>query len=628
MGIRVLVLIACCASALPASSDEPLWEWVTPTPQGHDLFAAAAGNGVTIAVGRSGTVIAGSDGNEWRTIRSGSEYSLLDAVWGNGLFVAVGGEVGFEFSPGLGVILTSADGVSWIERHRENHLSLESVAWTGSRFVAVGVGDRVLLSDDGIAWSEEPLGEVEYIYDVAWNGSSLVAVGRDEWWGGQPSHFVSEDGRNWQEFAFDVDAYGEASIAALGERFVVVGGEYDALVSDDGLTWTEAPYGILSDLEFIAAGTDRFVAVGNHSVATSFDGYSWAIEDRPFVSRTNGIDLVGDHFLSCGEDGFMMSSPDGQVWTQLSTRSFDLTGNWEINELATDGSTIVGVGEGAIIITGEHGTQWTRRGSSATSELNAVIWDGSAFWAVGRSRIIRSLDGVHWAEVYFDPDSDLRDIAQNGSLLVAVGRRSGRDVVLTSSDGHSWTARLFDLEGTLLTVGWTGSRWVAAGDGNGYLASSDGVSWQEHVHLLDVTLSDMAWDGHRLVAVGSRLEHGGAVYSTTDGLQWVESSLPEAPQSELRDVTWTGTHFVAVARAADPSMFVSEDGFSWSVESTETGLWPVSVGGDARRLYATGRGLQIIRRTEPLAGREPPRRPGRRVAPVGDAKRAVTPIQR
>lgn len=628
MRSRVLVLIACCAASVPVAAQEGLWEWVTPLPQGHDLFAAAAGNGVTIAVGRGGTVIASSDGNEWRNIRAGFEYSLLDVVWGNGLFVAVGGEVGFEFSPGLGLILTSADGVSWTERHRENHVSLESVVWTGSRFVAVGVGDRVFLSDDGIAWSEQSLGEVEYIYDVAWNGSLLVAVGRDEWWGGQPSYFVSEDGRNWQEFAFDDDAYGEASIAALGERFVVVGGEYEALVSDDGLTWTEAPFGTLSDLEFIAAGTDRFLAVGNFSVGTSFDGYSWAIEDRPFVSRTNGIDWVGDHFLSYGGDGLMMSSPDGQVWTQLSARSFDLAGNWEINELATNGSTIVGVGEGAIIITGEHGTQWTRRGSSAISELNAVIWGGSAFWAVGGSRIIRSLDGVHWAEVYFDPDSDLRDIVRNGSLLVAVGRRSGRDIVLTSTGGQNWAAQLFDLQGTLLTVGWTGSRWVAVGDGSGYLTSPDGVTWQEHVHLADVTMSDMAWNGLRLVAVGSRLEHGGAIYSTIDGVQWVESLVPEAPDSGFRDVTWTGTHFVAVARTADPSIFVSEDGFEWSVESTGTGVWPVSVVGGATSLCATGRGLQIIRRTEPLAGREPPRRPGRRVAPVGATNRVIAPAPR
>ena len=85
-----------CVHVLPASAEGDLWEWVTPTPQGHDLFAAASGNGVTVAVGRQGTVITGSDGVGWQTSHSESEYRLIDVVWGDGVFVAVGGKVGWE----------------------------------------------------------------------------------------------------------------------------------------------------------------------------------------------------------------------------------------------------------------------------------------------------------------------------------------------------------------------------------------------------------------------------------------------------------------------------------------------------------------------------------------------------
>ncbi len=95
---RVVVFGVWCFFAFSALADDGKWEWVTPSPQGHDLFAAAVGDGVSVGVGQRGAVITSTDGVEWLTSHTDSEYALLDVVWGNGVFVAVGGEVGFEFS--------------------------------------------------------------------------------------------------------------------------------------------------------------------------------------------------------------------------------------------------------------------------------------------------------------------------------------------------------------------------------------------------------------------------------------------------------------------------------------------------------------------------------------------------
>jgi hypothetical protein len=110
------------------------------------------------------------------------------------------------------------------------------------------------------------------------------------------------------------------------------------------------------------------------------------------------------------------------------------------------------------------------------------------------------------------------------------------------------------------------------------------------------------------------------VLTTEDGISWTEAALPEIPTSGFDDVVWTGTHFVAVSRSTGDFVFSSEDGLSWTVETTGTGVWPVSVVGGDRSLFATGRGLTIIRRTQPLGGVEAPRRPTGRVVPDGDAK--------
>ncbi len=631
MSRRLIGLLALCLVAQLGGAEDTPWEWVTPLPQGHDLFAAASGNGVTVAVGRGGTVIASADGGEWRTSHTADGYSLMDVVWANGLFVAVGGEVGFEFSPGLGVILTSENGIDWVERHRENSLSLEAVVWTGSRFVAVGIGYGALFSSDGLLWSKSDFDDSEYIWDLAWNGSLLVAIGRDGYFGGELTFFASQDGEMWQQTAME-RVYEPHSIAALAGRFVAIGSEGDALVSDDGLTWTVAPHDSPRQLRVIVDGGDRFLATGNDVVASSIDGYVWTIEDVPMDSRVNGLAWLGDSYLAVGNDGFMMSSPDGSEWTQLSTRAFGISGHWEINELATDGATIVGVGEGGLIVTGRHGTEWARRFSPADSELNAVIWTGSAFWAVGGARVMRSTDGVHWAEQYFDPEVNLSDVVWNGSLLVAVGWNASHSeaqrLILTSSDGHTWTSHWFDIEDVFFTVGWTGSGFVAIGRGAHYLISSDGTTWEQHVIAEGVTLRDSAWNGNRLVAVGGRSESGGVVFSTTDGVEWLESVLPEPAPSGFDDVTWTGTHFVAVSRSSGDVVFTSTDGLLWSAETTGTGVWPVSVVGDERSLTVTGRGLQIIRRTKPLADPDPPRRPARRVAPAGDHAQVIPAIQR
>ena len=631
---RVLAQFVCCLVALPLSAADDLWQWVTPRPQGHSLSGAAIGNGVRVAVGKRGTVITSTDGIEWRTSQTGADYWLRDVVWANGLFVAVGGESGEELSPGLGVVLTSSDGVSWFEQYRAQGLTLAAVAWTGSRFVAVGNGRGVLVSADGISWSRLIFesGELhsEFIWDLAWNGSQLVAIGRNGYFGGTPSYFTSENGEAWQQFTFERE-YAPHTIAASGGRFVTIGSQYDALVSDDGQTWIEAPYVASRNLTEIVGGGDRFLATGNGVVGTSLDGYIWAIEEQPTESLVYGLAWLGTGYLAVGEDGFLMSSPEGSEWTQLSTKSFDPWDLSEIDELATNGSTIVGVGEGGLIITCQNRTEWERRSSPARSWLTAVIWTGSAFWAAGGREVLKSVDGVHWAQIHNDPDIRLFDFVWNGSLFVAVGRHStrvddewfNRRVVLTSPNGYDWSYQYFYDEGILFTVGWTGSSFVAAGSGTVYLTSGDGVDWQRHPQSEDLELTDMASNGDRLVAVGRRSRVGGIIRSTEDGIHWVESDLPEDDASSFVDVTWTGTHFVAVSRSIGDPIFMSTDGISWLSEITGTGVSPLSVVGDDRSLFVVGSGLQIIRRTKRLAGPETPRRSGRRVVPVGDKVRVA-----
>ena len=626
---RLVVLCVCCLLAPQVSAEDPLWEWVTPLPQGHSLTAAAIGNGVTVAVGGGGTIITSTDRVEWLTRQTGADYRLLDVVWGNGLFVAVGRRYGWEGVDSLGVVLTSEDGVDWVERYRKDGHTLEAVVWTGLRFVAVGIGGTVLLSSDGLSWSEwETDGWA--MRDLAWNGSMLVAIGSDNVLFGRHAYFTSDNGEEWQVRNFECEYCSPESIAAIDGRFVVVGPWRKALVSDDGVTWNEAPYDASQSFGKIVSGGDRLLATGYGMVGTSLDGFAWSIEDQPTESRVYGLAWFGDGYLAVGEDGFMMTSPEGSDWTQLSEKSFDHSGTWEIDELAMGGSTIVGVGAG--IIRNRRGGEWVWRQSPGDVGPRSVIWTGSAFWAAGENGVIRSLDGVFWSMALVDHELRLYDIVWNGSVFVVVGWNpsigDGRKLILTSPDGFHWLYQWFDREDHFFSVGWTGSRFVVAGSGSNYLTSTDGVDWQQHPQPEDLELTDMVWNGDRLVAVGGRRQAGGVIRSTEDGIHWLESALPEDDVSSFDDVTWTGTHFVTVSRSSGDVIFTSTDGISWSSETTGTGVWPVSVVGDDRSLFVTGRGLQIIRRTKPLADPPSPRRTDRRVAPVGDKARVAPAFQK
>jgi len=456
----IAFLCACCLLALPTSAEDPLWEWVTPWPQGHTLRAVVAGDGVVVAVGVNGSIIASTDRIHWRVVNNTPDYDLYDVIWANHQFVAIGW-MGDGFSTEFGVIVTSADGFHWVERHRIDDNGVGGVAWDGERFVAAA-DSTMLVSSDGDAWVEQALPEeITSLWDLVWDGTRFVAVGESS--EETLSGFISEDALSWQSQPFDCECYQSgipdiwaglyceyypATIALGNDRYVAVGGGWEghatALVSVDGLSWDEQTWEGIGRLSDVVFSGDGFLAVGEDGLmASSVDGHVWSFQDPPTDFDVSGVTELDGGFLAVGEDGFMMSSPDGSVWTQLGAKSFDLPSSWEINELVTDGSTVVGVGEGSLIITGKHGTEWVRRSPPVSwGELNSVIWAGSAFWAVGSPGVLRSSDGVLWSwpEMIGDFDITLFDIVWNGSLYVAVGWDQvpigNRKSVITSRDGH------------------------------------------------------------------------------------------------------------------------------------------------------------------------------------------------
>jgi hypothetical protein len=599
------------------------WEWTNPKPQGNHLFAAVADNGVRVAVGKNGTIVATIDNVRWKVASGDAEYDLFDVIWANGLFVAVGGEYGFEFSADFGVVLTSSDGFNWVERHRTKNFMAMAVVWDGTRFVALGNGSRVLVSSDGINWSDETveLGDWK-ITDVVWDGSRYLAVGNPHLGVGSVfgSVFESEDAVFWQELSLECECRFKA-IAWGYNTYVIVG--YDSgghsaaiLVSTDAGIWDQVQVAEGGTLYDVIYGADGFTAVGDYGVvARSVDGHAWSFLETDTHGSLYGVADDGGGFLAVGNEGLTILSPDGSVWDVASSDSLDVNGSIEISEMAAGGNVVVGVGENSLIIRSVGGALWATNPSWGMGYYYSVNWIDSEFWAVALYGIAKSADGLDWELMLFDPQVRLRDIAWNGETYVAVGwiatpdsPEGGVSLVTTSTDGYDWTHQPIDAGGSINAVRWTGSRFVAVGDDGVHLTSPDGYAWTQHPRDETVYMFDMEWNGQTLVAVGSVLWH------SDDGILWQESLPADLKVGGLRDVAWTGSQFVAVGYSIGDRIFTSADGADWSIETVGIGIHPSAVCGDKYSLHLAARGGKIIRK---VLRRKPqqPRRPTRRVSP-------------
>ena len=362
--------------------------------------------------------------------------------------------------------------------------------------MAVGSQGTILHSSDGDSWTVAS-STADWLRGVTWNGERFVAVG---------SHIVhSTDGEQWSAATDPATSISLQNVAWGAGRFVAVSG---VLVhSSDGDTWTEASdspaTAPLPTLTAVAWGGSLFVTGG--ATLLSNDGLEWT-EGREH-SQTHDIIWIGTHFVSVGYA--IETSSNGNDWRYQGSTPFTLEGVAYSGKDSFDGGRFVAVGYeylgdrisvGAIVYGSDAGNLMRVSFSAPLEQLNAVVWNGKRFVAVGdQGTIVHSVDGIAWSAAATGTSNDLRGIAWNGTRFVAVGNDG---TAAYSSDGETWT--LVDAaEGDLTEIVWAGTRFVAVGEDGAIVYSSDGVSWSAATSGTLNHLWDIAWNGTRLVAVGS-----------------------------------------------------------------------------------------------------------------------------
>ncbi len=430
---------------------------------------------------------------------------------------------------------------------------------------------------------------------------------------------------------FTVDEY-DRLLEAIAAGMSGAAVDYDALLADliDGTPALPAAPGAV-DISSLSATSG---AVDDEITLTG-SGFG----DDPFHLEVRFADNVAAIIVSVTDTDLVVKVPDGAVDGTISVRNIitdtsDTSASFTIgdgggtpatwtgraapsgfmqNGVAYGSSKFVSVGYNRTILTSTDGISWTARTAPDSNfyQGNSVTWDGNQFVLVGDSSnlatyvpvIATSPDGVTWTRRSWTNgggETQLVDVAGTASRLTAVGMNGA---IITSTDaGASWSSEAAP-GGTITSLAGiadNGSLRIAVGrnsSSQGVLIANSGSGWaQTGTPASNWVPRDVIWTGSLWVVVGADSVIGGAnavVMYSSDGSAWTRVDLPTDATPAgyaLRDITWTGSQFVAVGDNGMSSRVVvtSPDAATW----TQAFLGSV-MGNGALESVASGGGIVV-----------------------------------
>jgi hypothetical protein len=267
------------------------------------------------------------------------------------------------------------------------------------------------------------------------------------------------------------------------------------------------------------------------------NGWTRRLSDLPF----GFWDVVWDGtvFVAVGDDGAILTSPDGVDWVRKESGVEDT-----LMRVAAFGPDIVAVGYDIVMLSTDHGDSWTVTDRPELAALEAVALNSSQYVVGGMdfarttSTIRLSEDrGETWEIVEEGPIGDfpVSDLAYGDGLFVATSWQwsSNGGRVKVSADGREWNEFLVsegDEANSYGLVVHDGSQFAVAGY-SGVSTSIDGFNWTpKQTPLLNFDFLSAASDGSKLILAGAfgssfwgyylQSHWPAGIASTDGGLTW------------------------------------------------------------------------------------------------------------
>jgi hypothetical protein len=260
------------------------------------------------------------------------------------------------------------------------------------------------------------------------------------------------------------------------------------LTSSDGIFWRFRSSWTANNLNAVAQGTDKFVAVGiNSAIRYSNTGSGWFSafsdwNDRHLYGITYGIEA--GLFVAVGVWSYQLNtitikvplvffSPDGLDWGATGTGK----SGHALRGVTFGKGIFVAVGDDGVVYTSANGVEWIQRNSGTSVDLLGVVYGQGIFAAVGapdpgngNQAVIRtSSDGINWIPAASGTVYTLRGAAFGMGHFVAVGDHG---TILVSEDGQHWTPHASGTSFNLRAVAYGTKDFVAVGE-NGVILHSD-----------------------------------------------------------------------------------------------------------------------------------------------------------
>jgi hypothetical protein len=238
-------------------------------------------------------------------------------------------------------------------------------------------------------------------------------------------------------------------------------------------------------------------------------------------------------FVAVGENGAVVTSPDGITWTRRTSPT-----TYYLRGVAFNDDTVVAVGGMGTILVAHDASSWSVVESGTERSLYGVTSGAGIFVAVGEAgAIVRSIDGDTWSAVSPVTPRYLRGVVCGNDCFAAVGEAG---TILVSTDGATWEPRSSGTDANLFGIAYSGSRFVAVGADGVLVVSDDCTNWApvpfdgSHYNLRNVSCG-----AGICLAVG---EHE-TILASSDGLTWVRRH-------------WSNTDFTYLAATFGADTFV------------------------------------------------------------------------
>jgi hypothetical protein len=596
------------------------------SPSGGPSFSAVAyGNGMYVAVTVArGTrtsfqrVYSSPDGITWTARTAATDNDWYDLVFGNGIFVAVGGA-------GSGSrVMTSSDGITWTARSEAVANDWQGITYGDGIFVAVSsVGNNVKVMTSSIP----RVPGSPAISDVVVRGKTSVRIsftappydgdavitsytaisnpgGVSATVTQSNSGFVTVNGLtegvsysftlvatnsvgnslpsaasiNVTTSAVIADAPSISGVSVTGRRTVSINFQAPDSNGDSTIisyVVTSNPGGVTSTLNQAGSGT---ISVSGLQPDTSYtftlvaiNGVGTSTASAPSASvRTDppiapGPPIIGTAIATgttTATVAFTAPVNDGDAPVTSYTVTADPGGiTATVSQSGSGVVTVRGLTPGtsysfSIVATNLAGTS----SESDSSNFMSTIATQTAIGVGSNWRSLTPASGNSWRSITFG----------NG-IFVAVSSNGSGNRVMTSSDGVIWTSRNSAANNSWSSVTFGNGIFVAVsstGSGNRVMTSPDGIVWTSRSSAADNNWSSVTFGNGIFVAVSTSGVN--RVMTSPDGIIW--TSRMAATSNNWTSVTYGDGLFVAVSNTGlENRVMTSPDGFNWTLRASPIG---------------------------------------------------------